>query len=192
MRKKCRWLQIVVFSPVLAGFFVYRHLGLLRCNIVLMKHSLPLLMLTGLLSGQNNKPLSVNSLSWLTGSWQGPIGDNLLEETWLPPRAGTIVALVRSTNDSSTQFVEIVHIEEVNGTLELQLQLFDNSLSPITPEVYYFELTKLEENYVSFKGIGTSAHRTLSYERPEKDLFYIRFQPYEGDAVEIRLTPEKY
>ena len=157
-----------------------------------MKRFLPLLMLTGLLFGQNNKPLSVNSLSWLTGSWQGPIGDNLLEETWLLPRAGTIVALVRSTNDSSTQFVEIVHIEEVNGTLELQLQLFDNSLSPITPEVYYFELTKLEENYVSFKGIGTSAHRTLSYERPEKDLFYIRFQPYEGDAVEIRLTPEKY
>ena len=162
------------------------------CNIVLMKCFLPLLMLSGLLLGQNNKPLSVNSLSWLTGSWQGPIGDNLLEETWLPPRAGTIVALVRSTNDSSTQFVEIVHIEEVNGTLELQLQLFDNSLSPITPEVYYFELTKIEENYVSFKGIGTRAHRTLSYERPEKDLFFIRFQPYEGDAVEIRLTPEKY
>ena len=93
-----------------AGFFVSRHLGLAGCNIVLMKYFLPLFILTGLLSGQNIKPLSVNSLSWLTGSWQGPIGDNLLEETWLPPRAGTIVALVRSTNDSSTQFVEIVHI----------------------------------------------------------------------------------
>jgi len=174
------------------GFFVYRHLGLVRCNIAIMKRFLLFLLFIGLVWWQNNKPLSVNRLSWLTCSWQGPIGDNLLEETWLPPRAGSIVALVRSTNDSSTQFVEIVHIEEVNGTLELQLQLFDNSLSPITPEVYYFELTKLEENYVSFKGIGTSAHRTLSYERPEKDLFYIRFQPYEGDAVEIRLTPEKY
>jgi len=36
-----------------SGFFVYRHLGLLGCNIVLMKRFLPLLMLTGLLFGQD-------------------------------------------------------------------------------------------------------------------------------------------
>ena len=35
------------------GFFVYRHLGLLRCNIAIMKRFLPLLMLTGLLFGQD-------------------------------------------------------------------------------------------------------------------------------------------
>jgi len=35
------------------GFFVYRHLGLLGCNIVLMKRFLPLLMFTGLLFGQD-------------------------------------------------------------------------------------------------------------------------------------------
>ena len=35
------------------GFFVYRHLGLVGCNIVLMKRFLPLLVLTGLLFGQD-------------------------------------------------------------------------------------------------------------------------------------------
>ena len=35
------------------GFFVYRNLGLLGCNIVLMKRFLPLLMLTGFLFGQD-------------------------------------------------------------------------------------------------------------------------------------------
>ena len=157
-----------------------------------MTKRLTLLLFLGLVWGQSDKPLSVNSLSWLTGSWQGPIEGNILEETWLPPRAGTIVALVRLTNESSTKFVEIIHIEEVNGTLELQLQLFDNSLSPIIPEAHHFELTKIEENYISFKGISPGSHRTLSYERPEKGIFYIRFQPHEGDAVEIRLTPEEY
>ena len=39
------------------GFFVYRHLGLLRCNIVLMKRFLPLLILTGLLFGQDKKDI---------------------------------------------------------------------------------------------------------------------------------------
>ncbi|MDP7028263.1 MAG: DUF6265 family protein [Candidatus Marinimicrobia bacterium] len=159
---------------------------------LVMGRYISFLLFIGLVWGQSDKPLSVNSLSWLTGSWQGPIEGNILEETWLPPRAGTIVALVRLTNESSTKFVEIIHIEEVNGTLELQLQLFDNSLSPENPEAYHFELTKMEENYISFKGISPGAHRTLSYERPEKDIFYIRFQPHEGEAMEIRLTPVKY
>ena len=80
--------------------------------------------------------------------------------------------------------------EEVNGTLELQLQLFDNSLSPASPKAHSFKLTKIDERYVSFKGISSGAHRTLSYERPQRDVFYIRFQPQEGDAIEIRLTPK--
>ena len=40
-------------SPTFVGFFVYRHLGLLECNIVLMVQLLPLFMLTGLLFGQD-------------------------------------------------------------------------------------------------------------------------------------------
>ena len=140
--------------------------------------------------GQTNKPLTVESLSWLTGSWEGPINGNILEETWLPPRAGTIVALVRSSNESGTNFVEIIIIKEINGTLELQLQLFDNSLKPINNNPHSFELTKIENNYISFKGVSAGSHKTLSYQRPEKNVFFIRFQPYEGDFVEIRLIPQ--
>ena len=152
---------------------------------------LSLLLSIGLVLGENDKPLTIESLSWLTGSWEGPIGENLLEETWLPPRAGTIVALVRSSNETGTNFVEIIIIKEINGTLELQLQLFDDSLKPINKKPHSFELTKIENNYISFKGVSAGAHKTLSYQRPEKNVFYIRFQPFEGDFVEIRLIPQK-
>ena len=152
---------------------------------------LSLLLSIGLVLGENDKPLTIESLSWLTGNWEGPIGENLLEETWLPPRAGAIVALVRSSNESGTNFVEIIIIKEINGTLELQLQLFDDSLKPINKTPHSFELTKIENNYISFKGESAGAHKTLSYQRPEKNVFFIRFQPYEGDFVEIRLIPQK-
>ena len=47
-----------------AGFFVYRHLGQVVCNIVLMKQILPLLILTGLLYGQDAvETPSIDSLS---------------------------------------------------------------------------------------------------------------------------------
>ena len=151
---------------------------------------LSLILSIGLLLGETDKPLTIESLSWLTGNWEGPIGENLLEETWLPPRAGTIVALVRSSNESGTNFVEIIIIKEINGTLELQLQLFDDSLKPINKNPHSFELTKIENNYISFKGVSPGSHKTLSYQRPEKNVFFIRFQPYEGDFVEIRLIPQ--
>ena len=150
-----------------------------------------LLLSIGLVLGENDEPLTIESLSWLTGSWEGPIGENLLEETWLPPRAGTIVALVRSSNQSGTNFVEIIIIKEINGTLELQLKLFDDSLKPINKKPHSFELTKIENNYISFKGVSAGVHKTLSYQRPEKIVFFIRFHPYEGDFVEIRLIPQK-
>ena len=155
-----------------------------------MKRLWVILFVISFVCGQTSKPLTVDSLAWLTGSWQGPINGNILEETWLTPCAGTIVALVRSTNELVTDFVEIIHIKEVNGTLNLQLQLFDNSLSPANPKAHSFVLTKMDKHYVSFKGISSGAHRTLSYERPQSDVFYIRFQPQEGDEVEIRLTPK--
>ena len=149
-----------------------------------------LILLISSVCGQIKESISVEELSWLTGNWEGQINGNILEETWLPPRAGTIVALVRSSNESGTNFVEIIIIKEINGTLELQLQLFDNSLKPINNNPHSFELTKIENNYISFKGVSTGAHKTLSYQRTEKNVFFIRFQPYEGDLVEIRLIPQ--
>ena len=148
------------------------------------------ILLISSVCGQIKESISVEELSWLTGSWEGPINGNKLEETWLEPRAGTIIALVRMTNEVGTDFVEIIHIKELNGTLELHLKLFDNALSPTTPKAHRFELTKIDKDYISFKGISPGAHRTLSYSRPQKDVFYIRFQPHVGNAVEIKLTPK--
>ncbi len=81
----------------------------------------------------------------------------------------------------------ILHFLQSNSS---QLQLFENSLLPINSQPHRFELTKIEENYIFFKGVTSGAHKTLSYERPEKNVFYIRFNPHDGDEVEIRLTPQ--
>ena len=155
-----------------------------------MKHLWLIFFVINSVWAQISKPLSVDNLAWLTGSWEGTINGNILEETWLPPRAGTVVALVRSTNESGTDFVEIIHIKELNRTLELHLKLFDNALSSATPKAHKFKLTKIDKNYISFKGISPGAHRTLSYSRPQKDVFYIRFQPHIGNPVEIKLAPK--
>ena len=143
-------------------------------------------------SGQDesvlSETLSIDRLSWLTGNWKGPRDGGVLEEIWLPPLAGTITALVRSSEESDTRFVEIVHIREINGSLELNLQLFNNSLEPENISAHNFELTEIGSSFVAFKGISEGAHRSLSYERPEENVFFIRIESNDGEQIEIRLT----
>ena len=67
----------------------------------------------------------VTDLGWLTGSWSGQVGPAVLEENWSLPRAGTIASLVRQTGPDGMGMVEMVYIEEANGTLDLYLQQWD-------------------------------------------------------------------
>ena len=64
---------------------------------------------SGSVSGQDvsalSETLTIDRLSWLTGNWKGPRDGGVLEEIWLPPLAGTITALVRSSEESETRFV---------------------------------------------------------------------------------------
>ena len=60
------------------------------------------------IGGEEKPKLSINALSWLAGQRQGPHDDGLLEQTWLAPRSGTVTALVRSSEESATRFVEII------------------------------------------------------------------------------------
>ena len=104
--------------------------------------------------------------------------------------------LVRSTKDSDTRFVEIIHIREINGTLELKLQIFDNSLEPedisaTYSRIHKFELSEIGDRYLAFKGVSDGAHRSLSYQRSEGDVFSINIETNIGDKFEIKLEPIK-
>ena len=54
-KRREKFLQAKKSSPTFVGFFVSRHLGLLLCNIAIMKRFLPLLMFTCLLFGQDEE-----------------------------------------------------------------------------------------------------------------------------------------
>ena len=105
-----------------------------------------------------SETLSIDRRSWLTGNWKGPRDGGVLEEIWLPPHAGGITAPVRSSEESGTRFVDIIHIREINGSLELNLQLFNNSLDAETIKAHSFELTEIGSNSVSYTHLR--AHET--------------------------------
>ena len=145
-------------------------------------------------SGEKSSSISIYKLEWLTGQREGSHDGGILEQTWFPPRSGTITALVRSTKESDTRFVEIIHIREINGSLELNLQIFNNSLEPENISATYsrihkFELTEVGDRYLAFKGVSDGAHRSLSYQRSEEDIFSIHIETNIGERIEIKLAP---
>ena len=109
-----------------------------------IKENSTLLEFPAVVSGQESSTTSVYQLDWLTGQREGSHDGGILEQTWLPPRSGTITALVRSTKESDTRFVEIIHIREINGSLELNLQIFNNSLEPENISATYSRIHKFE------------------------------------------------
>ena len=147
-----------------------------------------------IVSGEESSTTSVYQLDWLTGQREGSHDGGILEQTWFPPRSGTITALVRSTKESDTRFVEIIHIREINGTLELNLQIFDNSLEPedisaTYSRIHKFELSEIGDRCLAFKGVSDGAHRSLSYQRSEGDIFSIHIETNVGERIEIKLAP---
>ena len=143
---------------------------------------------------EESSTISVSQLEWLTGQREGSHDGGILEQTWFPPRSGTITALVRSTKEPETRFVEIIHIREINGSLELNLQIFNNSLeseniSATFSRIHKFELTEVGDRYLAFKGVSNGAHRTLSYQRSEGDVFSIHIETNVGERIKIKLRP---
>jgi len=53
-----------------------------------------------------------SSLAWMAGSWGGMKDGVEMEEVWLPPKGGTLMALHRNVREGKTISFELLRIEE--------------------------------------------------------------------------------
>lgn len=129
---------------------------------------------------------SVADLAWMTGTWSGPVGSNVLEENWTVPKAGSIQSLVRMTGPSGTSMVELIVIEEEEGTLRLRLQQWDPGMKPRTAAPSVMTLAEMGENSVAFQAEAGAMFDKLRYTR-DGDRFTIRITNPNGSRFDIPL-----
>jgi hypothetical protein len=60
---------------------------------------------------------SIDRLSWLSGCWEGRVGEALVEEIWSKPAGMSLLGLSRTVKNGHTQSFEFVQIREDKGTL---------------------------------------------------------------------------
>lgn len=126
-------------------------------------------------------------LSWLTGTWRGPLGDQLLEEQWSVAQAGSIAALVRFFQGSETQIVELLTIAESGDGLEMLIQQWSGDMQPLNPAPQRMALDQQGQRSVSFKSASPGGMKHLHYSSPDDSTLLIEVELTEGTRFDLRL-----
>ena len=134
----------------------------------------------------------IADLAWMTGAWEGPMGEGaVLQETWLEPAGDAMMAAVRVLKDGKTDMVELIVIEESEGTLIFRIQQWSKSYEPRMPAPQKLVLAELGENSVRFEAEEAgNAFRSLTYSRPSPEAFNINLELTEPPiGLDINLRP---
>lgn len=108
-----------------------------------------------LAEGEKSPKASLEEVSWITGHWQGEAFGGLAEEIWSEPKGGSMMFVFRLVHNDQVSFYEVGHIQEIDGSLILQLKHFHSNLKGWEEknETVDFKLVKMEKNKVFFEGL---------------------------------------
>ena len=129
---------------------------------------------------------SIDSLRWMTGKWVGQIGPMEIEEIWNEPKAGSLQALVRLRAGEEMMMVELIVIDEHEGSLRLRIQQWDPGMEPRSSGRQSMKLAVNKEREVSFEAIDEGPIRRLTYRRLSDREFQISV--VQGDNPPMDLT----
>lgn len=139
-----------------------------------------------LASAEDAPAPSVQALAWMTGTWAGPWGPGELEENWTTPKAGSMQALVRITGGGKTSMVELIVIEEEEGSLTLHLQQWDPGYKPRPQGATKMKLVEMGDHTVAFEAVAEADIKKLRYTR-DGDRFTISIENPAGATFDLPL-----
>ena len=82
-----------------------------------MRRVLLALCVLGSFSTATAQTTSIKEVAWLQGCWELREGDRLVEERWMPPRAGSMLGVGRTTRGSKLVEHEYIVLTERDGRL---------------------------------------------------------------------------
>ena len=136
---------------------------------------------------------SIESLSWMAGSWKGLLGEQTVEETWSPPEMGSMDTMIRLSSPEGVQMIELIVIREVRvsvgeNTLVLHLRQFSPGLEARAGQD--MELQDISTQSVSFVADANSGIKQLSYTRIAQDQLKVEVTVDTGDVFTVNLRPK--
>jgi hypothetical protein len=115
---------------------------------------------------------SLESLSWMAGSWRAEAFGGIVEDIWAPPAGGQMVGLFRAYTPEKISFYEIIALLPVEGRLTMRLKHFHADLRgwEEKDETVDFPLLDQESEFWYFRGL------TIHRESSERMNVYLRIR----------------
>lgn len=109
-----------------------------------MKRLIFLLSASLSLTSADAQTLSIKDVAWLQGCWELREGDRVVEERWMPPRAGSMLGVGRTTRGNKLVEHEFIVLTERDGRLAYEAHPSGQAITtfmsqPITGREVVFE-----------------------------------------------------
>ena len=129
---------------------------------------------------------SIDSIAWLTGSWQGSLGPMTVEETWYPPKHGSMQMMIRLSNPDTLQMLEFIVVREVTdqsggNSLALDLRQFSPAMELVTDQS--MTLLSQSDRSIAFTMDGEASVKKLEYTLTETNQLKVDVTVATGDVV---------
>lgn len=124
------------------------------------------------------------SFEWLAGSWRGSIGEDRVEESWMPPVGGAMAGLFRWSKGGRVYLYELLTLEEADGGLVLKLKHFGPGLVGWEDKAasVVFDLAGTEDGRAMFEKRGGDGARIV-YRRTGETSMTASFQEKGGPEL---------
>ena len=127
---------------------------------------------------------SIEKLSWISGCWQGRLGDAILEEHWTKPGGGSLLGISRTIRNGKTLSYEFMQIREENEGIFFIAQPQGGNKVP-------FRLIRLEEGEAAFENKEHDFPQRVIYKRDSQDSLLPRIEGTENGKPRSQEFPMK-
>ena len=137
------------------------------------------------------KPAKLADFAWMEGKWQGLMGEALAEETFMAPKAGAILNVLRLTQNGNLLVYETAILVETADALELRFRHFNTKLEAMESEQpIILKLIKYDGVRAEFENfIHTAPKRTIITKKSNDEMeVYSEILRKEGPPTIHRLT----
>jgi Domain of unknown function (DUF6265) len=134
---------------------------------------------------------SIADFSWLEGRWQGTWGPRVAEQTWLAPKAGTMLGTFRLVENEKVLVLEVFTLVQKPEGIDFYFRHFTPELVPWEKtDATILKLTALDAKRADFENPvnGQPKHSILT--RVDADTYTSRSEivPEQGDPQTIEIT----
>jgi hypothetical protein len=98
---------------------------------------------------------TLQDVSWIAGHWRGEAFGGQIEEIWSPALGGSMMGSFKMVMKGEVNFYELMHIQEIEGTLLLQIRHFNQDFTgwETQNESEDFKLVKISKDHIYFDGL---------------------------------------